>query len=133
MGRIIGRILGAILAIWIAVMAADGIFATFKTFLIVGLIAMAVFIVVWLVAGRSRRVPLRHPILRAHEYTIGPRPGEFDFRGRIFHRHAEAMQRVQRIRREEAGRTLRVRAVDLKLCQKVWDARQVEGQQAQDE
>jgi len=55
MGRIIGRILGAILAIWIAVMAADGIFATFKTFLIVGLIAMAVFIVVWLVAGRSRR------------------------------------------------------------------------------
>ena len=55
MGRIIGIILGAILAIWLAFTAAGGIFATFKTFLIVGLIAMAVFIVVWLVARRSRR------------------------------------------------------------------------------
>ena len=55
MGRKIGTILGAILAIWLAVTAAGGIFATFKTFLIIGLIAMVVFIVVWLVAGRSRR------------------------------------------------------------------------------
>jgi K+ transporter len=55
MGRIIGIILGAILAIWFAVMAAGGIFATLKTFLIVGLIAMAVFIVVWLVARRPGR------------------------------------------------------------------------------
>jgi hypothetical protein len=55
MGRIIGIILGAILAIWFAVTAAGGIFATFKTFLIVGLIAMAVFIVVWLVARGTRR------------------------------------------------------------------------------
>jgi hypothetical protein len=55
MGRIIGTILGAILAIWLAVTAAGGIFATLKTFLIIGLIAMAVVIVVWLVAGRSRR------------------------------------------------------------------------------
>ena len=41
MGRIIGTILGAILAIWLAVTAAGGIFATLKTFLIIGLIAMA--------------------------------------------------------------------------------------------
>ena len=42
MGRIIGTILGAI-------------FATLKTFVIVALIAMAVFIVVWFVARGSRR------------------------------------------------------------------------------
>ena len=55
MGRIIGIILGAILAIWLAFTAAGGIFATLKTFLIIGLIAMAVFIVVWLVARGPRR------------------------------------------------------------------------------
>ena len=55
MGRKIGTVLGAILAIWLAVAAAGGIFATLKTFLIIGLIALAVFIVVWLVAGRSGR------------------------------------------------------------------------------
>jgi predicted lipid-binding transport protein (Tim44 family) len=55
MGRIIGTILGAILAVWLVVTAADGIFATLKTFLIIGLIAMAVFIVVWLVGRRPRR------------------------------------------------------------------------------
>jgi K+ transporter len=55
MGRIIGTILGAILAIWFAFTAAGGIVATFKTFLIIGLIALAVFIVVWLVAKRPRR------------------------------------------------------------------------------
>ncbi len=55
MGRIIGTILGAILAVWLAVTAAGGIVATFKTFVIVGLIAMAVFVVVWLVARRPRR------------------------------------------------------------------------------
>ena len=55
MGRIIGIILGAILAIWLAFTAAGGIFATLKTFLIIGLIAMAVFIVVWLVARDPRR------------------------------------------------------------------------------
>ncbi len=55
MGRIIGTILGAILAIWLAVTVAGGIVATFKTFLIGGLIAMAVFVVVWFVARRSRR------------------------------------------------------------------------------
>jgi hypothetical protein len=42
MGRKIGTILGAILAIWLAVTAAGGIFATLKMFFIIGLIAMAV-------------------------------------------------------------------------------------------
>jgi len=55
MGRIIGTTLGAILAIWLAVTVAGGIFAALKTFLIIGLIAMAVFIVVWLVARHPRR------------------------------------------------------------------------------
>jgi hypothetical protein len=41
MGRIIGTVLGAILAIWLAVTAAGGIVATFKTFVIIGLTAMA--------------------------------------------------------------------------------------------
>jgi hypothetical protein len=55
MGRIIGTILGAILAIWLAISVAGGIFATLKMFLIIGLIALAVVIVVWFVAGRPRR------------------------------------------------------------------------------
>jgi hypothetical protein len=55
MGRIIGTILGAIFAIWLAFMAAGGIFATLKTFVIIGLIAMVVVIVVWLVARHPRR------------------------------------------------------------------------------
>ena len=52
MGRVIGTILGAILAIWLVVTVAGGIFATLKTFVIIALIALAVFIVVWIVAGR---------------------------------------------------------------------------------
>ncbi len=55
MGRIIGTVLGAILAVWLAVTAAGGIFASLKTFLVIGLIAMAVFIVVWLVARHPHR------------------------------------------------------------------------------
>jgi K+ transporter len=55
MGRIIGAVLGAIVAIWFAVTAAGGIIATLKMFIIIGLIAMAVFIVVWLVARRPHR------------------------------------------------------------------------------
>ena len=55
MARIIGIILGAILAICLAFTAAGGIVVTLKTFLIIGLIAMAVFIVVWLVATGPRR------------------------------------------------------------------------------
>jgi hypothetical protein len=55
MGRIIGTILSAILAIWLVITVAGGILATLKTFLIVALIAMAVFVVVWLIARGSRR------------------------------------------------------------------------------
>jgi ABC-type transport system involved in Fe-S cluster assembly fused permease/ATPase subunit len=55
MGRIIGKILGAILAIWLAIAAASGILATFKMFVLIGLIAMAVFVVVWLIGRRPRR------------------------------------------------------------------------------
>jgi hypothetical protein len=55
MGRIIGTILGAILAIWLVVTTAGGIVGTLKMFVIIGLVAMAVFIVVWLVARQSRR------------------------------------------------------------------------------
>jgi hypothetical protein len=52
MGRVIGTILGTILAVWLVVTVAGGIFATLKMFVIIGLIAMAVFIVVWLLARR---------------------------------------------------------------------------------
>jgi predicted lipid-binding transport protein (Tim44 family) len=52
MGRIIGTILGAILAVWLAFAAVDGILATFKRYLIIGLIVVIVFIVVRLLAGR---------------------------------------------------------------------------------
>jgi hypothetical protein len=55
MGRMIWTILGAILAIWLAFMAIGWIFAMLKTFFIIGLIAVVVFIIVWLLAGRSRR------------------------------------------------------------------------------
>jgi len=55
MGRIIGTIISAILAIWLIVTVAGGIFATLKMFLVVALIAMAVFIVVWFIARGSRR------------------------------------------------------------------------------
>jgi predicted lipid-binding transport protein (Tim44 family) len=55
MGRMIWTILGVILAIWLAFTAIDGIFATLKTFLITGLIAAVVVIVVSLLAGRPRR------------------------------------------------------------------------------
>jgi hypothetical protein len=55
MRRIIGTILGAILAISLAFTAVGRIVATLKTFLIIGLIAMAVIIIVWLVARRPRR------------------------------------------------------------------------------
>ena len=55
MGRMILTILGAILAIWLVFMAIGGIFAMLKTFVIIGLIAVVVFIVVSLLAKRSRR------------------------------------------------------------------------------
>ncbi len=55
MGRMIWTILGVILAIWLAVTAIGWISATLRTFLITGLIAAVVVIVVWLLAGRPRR------------------------------------------------------------------------------
>jgi hypothetical protein len=55
MGRMIWTILGAILAIWLAFMAIGWIFGMLKTFFIIGLIAVIVFIVVRLLAGRPRR------------------------------------------------------------------------------
>lgn len=51
----IWTILGVILAIWVAFTAIGGILATFKTFLVIGLIAAAVIIVVSLLARRPRR------------------------------------------------------------------------------
>jgi hypothetical protein len=53
--RIIGTILGAILAIWFIFMAIGWFSAVLKTFVITGLIAAVVFVVVWLVAGRRRQ------------------------------------------------------------------------------
>ena len=55
MGRMIWTILGAILAIWVCFMAIGWIFAMLKTFFVIGLIAVVVFIVVSLVAKRPRR------------------------------------------------------------------------------
>jgi hypothetical protein len=55
MGRIIGAIVGAIFAIWLAVTAVGGLIATFKLFVVIALIALAVFVVVWLLAGRRGR------------------------------------------------------------------------------
>jgi hypothetical protein len=55
MSRMIWTILGAILALWLAFMAIGWIVAMLKTFFIIGLIAVVVVIVVWLLAGRARR------------------------------------------------------------------------------
>jgi hypothetical protein len=55
MSRMIWTILGAMLAAWFAFSAIGWIFATLKTFVVVGLIAVVVAIVVWVLAGRARR------------------------------------------------------------------------------
>ena len=55
MGRIIGPILGAILAMWLIFTTIGWFSAMLKTFIITALIAAAVFIVVWLLAGRRRQ------------------------------------------------------------------------------
>jgi hypothetical protein len=55
MGRMILKAVGAIVAIWGAFTAIGGIFAMVKTFVIIGLIAAVVVIVVWLLAKRARR------------------------------------------------------------------------------
>jgi predicted lipid-binding transport protein (Tim44 family) len=54
MGRMIAAILGAILAAWVAVLAIGGIVAMARTFAIIGLIAVVVAIVVWLLARRRK-------------------------------------------------------------------------------
>jgi hypothetical protein len=51
----IWAILGAILAAWVAFMAIGWIVPMVKTFAVIGLIAVVVVIVVWLLAGRPRR------------------------------------------------------------------------------
>ena len=51
----IGTILGAILAVWVVVSAIGWISATLKTFAVVGLIAVVVFVVVLVVAKLPRR------------------------------------------------------------------------------
>jgi MFS family permease len=55
MGRMIGTILGAVLAIWLVFMAIGWTLAMLKTFLIIGLIAVVVFIVVSLLSRRRRQ------------------------------------------------------------------------------
>ena len=55
MSRMIWAVLGAILALWLASTAIGRIVAMLKTFFIIGLIALVVVIVVWLLAGRARR------------------------------------------------------------------------------
>ena len=55
MGRMLLTILGVILTVWFVFMAIGWIFATLKTFLIIGLIAVAVFIVVSLLSRHRRR------------------------------------------------------------------------------
>lgn len=55
MGRTILKILGAILAIWLVFMAIGWIFTMLKTFVIIGLIAVVVFIATSLLSRRSRR------------------------------------------------------------------------------
>ena len=55
MGRMIMKTVGAIVAIWGVFTAIGGIFTMVKTFLIIGLIAAVVVIVVWVLAKRARR------------------------------------------------------------------------------
>jgi hypothetical protein len=51
---LVWKIAGAALAIWVLFLAVGWIMATLKTFVIVGLIAAAVFVVISLVARRRR-------------------------------------------------------------------------------
>jgi hypothetical protein len=55
MSRMIWTILGAILAVWLAFTAIGWIFPMIKTFAVIGLIAIVVFIIVWVLAGRAGR------------------------------------------------------------------------------
>jgi hypothetical protein len=53
--RMIWTILGAVLAVWVAFTAIGWIFGMLEAFLVIGLIAVVVVIIVWLFAGRARR------------------------------------------------------------------------------
>ena len=55
MSRTIGKILGAILAVWLVFMVIGWLTAMLKTFIIIGLIAVAVVFVVSLLAGRRHQ------------------------------------------------------------------------------
>jgi hypothetical protein len=55
MGRMMWAVLGAILVAWVAFLAIGWMVAMVKTFVVVGLIAVVVVIVVWLLARRPRR------------------------------------------------------------------------------
>jgi hypothetical protein len=52
MGHKLGAVLGVILAAWLAFTAIGWIVAMAKTFFIIGLIAVVVVLVVWVLAGR---------------------------------------------------------------------------------
>ena len=53
MGRIV-KILGGMLASWLGLMAIGWIFSMLKVFIIIGLIALAVFIIVVVLSKRRR-------------------------------------------------------------------------------
>ena len=55
MGRMIGKILGAALALWLIFVTIGWLSAMLKTFVLIGLVAVVVFLVVRLLAGRRRR------------------------------------------------------------------------------
>jgi hypothetical protein len=55
MSRKMWTILGVVLAAWVAFMAVGWVVAMLKTFLVIGLIAAAVVIIVTLLARRARR------------------------------------------------------------------------------
>jgi len=49
------KAVGAVVAIWGVFTAIGGIFAMVKTFLIIGLVADVVAVVVWMLVKRARR------------------------------------------------------------------------------
>jgi len=49
------KAVGAVVAIWGVFTAIGGIFAMVKTFLIIGLVAAVVAVVVWMLVKRARR------------------------------------------------------------------------------
>jgi predicted branched-subunit amino acid permease len=55
MSRMIWTILGAVFAVWVAFTAIGWIFGMIETFLVIGLIAVVIVSIVWLLAGRARR------------------------------------------------------------------------------